>query len=1032
MRVTPDVQRPLSFAEERLWFIEQLGGRPTLYNTALRFALDGEVDVAALRAAVSKVAQRHEAFRTRYVEADDTPRARIGAEARFDLTVSDLIGTHPTPAEVEARLSAFAAEPFDLTVAPLARAMMLRLAPDRAVLLLVAHHIIFDGASIDVWMTDLAAAYIGACAEPTPGLGGAIERERRALDGPRRQAMMDWWLDHLNGELPTLAIPTDRPRPVQSARQGHTLSRPAPSAVLDDLAVLCRGRRATLFMGLLAAWSGWLSRYASQAEVVVGTPFSLRGAPQTHDLIGYLVNTLPLRLDLSGRPSLEQVIDRARQVSLGAFPNAELPFGDLSAALGAPRGLSAAPLFQSMLVVQPRLDSRQLAENLRLTFDGELAIDRARFDLTLVLDYPAAGPRLSLEYDLELFDPTTAERMFDHFLAFLAAAVAAPQAALVSLDMLNDSERQVLIAMGEGPRRAIDARPCHSLVADQAARQPDAIAVVWDEGVLTYGELEVHVDRASDCLRRHGVGRETPVGVLMERGPDLVCALLAVMRAGGTYLPLDPALPDERLAFMLGDARPTVVIADAVLLKRAESLGARTATWSALVADDPASGDAAAVAPADRAYVIYTSGSTGRPKGVEVTHGALTNLIAAKIEGFDVRPESRVLQFVSFGFDVSVSDVLMTLAVGATLVLRPEEIVGGASLARVLREQAVSVIVLPASVLATLPDEDLPALRSVIAGGEACSSALVDRWAGPGRRFVNAYGPTEATICSTMAICRPGEGLPPLGQPIANAEVYVLDATLEPTPPGVVGEIYIGGAGLARGYLNRPDLTAERFAPHPFGPPGRRLYRTGDLGRRRADGALIFVGRADDQVKVRGVRIELGEIEAVLREHPSVEDALALVEGEGADRRLVAYVVGPAFLAPADLRDHARARLAEAMTPAAIQVLSAFPRTANGKIDRRVLPRADVPTIARITPRTLTEEILADIWSEVLGRTVGVEDDFFTVGGQSILATQVIARVRRQFEIGLGVRALFEAPTIAALAAKVEDAILAQIDADPA
>ncbi len=1041
MSVSQPVRRPLSFAEERLWFIDQVGGPPALYNTAVKFRLDGPLDVEALRRAFAALVARHEAFRTGYGEIDDRPVALVGPEGALDLVVEDVSEAADPNAKAEGLMRAVAEAPFDLAAPPLVRLLLIRFSPERHVLLLAAHHIVFDGASIDILTADLAALYVDAAASRPPlgAIAEAVEAERRALVEPRRSAMLDWWLKHLDGELPTLTAPGDRPRPAHSARIGATLVRPAPAATLDALGKVCRSQRATLFMGLLAAWSGWLGRYASQGEVVVGAPFSLRGAPEAQGLIGYFVNTLPLRLDLAGDPSLKTLITRARDASLGAYPNAELPFGDIPAALGAPRGLSAAPLFQTMLVVQPPAETRALAAGLTLAFDGELAVDRSRFDLTLILDHPVDGPRLSLEYDLELFDPTTAERMLDHFLAFLDAGAAAPDAPIGRLPMLSAGEREALLAMGRGPVRPVEARPCHALVAAQAARTPDAVAVAWTDGVLSYGELEARANRVARQLQALGVGREAPVGLVMARGPDLICALLAVLKTGGTYVPLDPALPDARLDFMIGDARPTVLIGDAGSAERlarlAKAADARAFVWSDLegsATNQEASPLPVETRPGDRAYVIYTSGSTGQPKGVEVSHGAFRNLVDAKIEGFDVRPDSRVLQFVSFGFDVSVSDVLMTLAVGARLVLRPDDAVGGEPLAEVMREQGISVIVLPASVLATLPSEGFPALRSVIAGGEACSAELVARWATPGRRFVNAYGPTEATICTTMAVCRPGEGPPPLGQAIANAEIHVLDANLEPTPPGVLGEIHIGGLGLARGYLNRPELTAQRFIASPFGPPGARLYRTGDLGRRLANGALMFVARTDDQVKVRGVRIELGEIEAALRTHPAVQDVLVLIDGEGATKRILAYAVGAPgeALTPGDLRDHVRGRLPDAMIPAAILVLDAFPRTPNGKIDRKALARPEAERAAPVAPRTVTEEVLAEIWSEVLNRAVGVEDDFFALGGQSILATQVVARARRRFEIDLGVRALFEAPTIAALALKVEDAILAQIDAD--
>ncbi|RKH48479.1 amino acid adenylation domain-containing protein [Corallococcus llansteffanensis] len=1053
----PDADGPLSFAQERLWVIDQLVDDAALYNTSVRLQLQGVLDVAVLERALTEVLRRHEVLRTGFVARDGQPRLHVVPPGPFPWEVVDLEAVPDPLAEAEAREQAQARKPFDLRQPPLLRGLLLRWDDQRSHLLLTAHHAIFDGASVDLLLRELEALY-PAFAEgrpsPLPELPvqarDVAAWERAQLQGPERERLLSWWTEHLGGELPVLALTPDHPRPPVQTFHGATLTRTVPRGLLADLEALGRREQATPFMALLAAYSAWLSRYSGQRDVVVGTPFASRAPPEAKGLMGFFVNTLALRIDLQGTPTFRELLARVRRVALAGYEHGALPFNDVLGAFGARRELSHAPLFQVMLVVQDSPAPARLLPGLTVASVGEIHTDKARFDLTLVVDFPPEGPTFSLEYNTDLFEPGTATRMFDHFVALLGAAVARPGHPFDTLPLLSAGERQRMLEAWNDTGTHAPEGCSHALFEAQARREPQKIAVQSGDVRWTYGELEARANQVASHLRGLGVGPEVRVGLLMERSPELVCAVLGIVKAGGVYVPLDPAHPDDRLTFMMTDSRMHAVVSGPGLGARAKTLVAGIAAQGApapTVVDWTGDAEALArapttpvdsgVGPEHLAYVIYTSGSTGRPKGVEVEHRAFYNLVLAKIEGFGIFPDSTVLQFVSFGFDVSVSDVFMTLAVGAKLLLRPPDVVGGPELAELLRREAVTVIVLPASVLATLPATELPALRSVIAGGEACSAELVDRWA-QGRRFINAYGPTETTICTTMARCQPGGGAPPIGRPIPHARVYVLDARHEPVPPGVTGELYIAGAGLARGYLGRPDLTADRFLPDPFArAPGSRLYRTGDLARFLPDGSLMFVVRVDDQVKIRGFRIELGEIEATLRQHPGVHEALVAVHERGpGGKQLIAYVLGTPGTTPAldALPRFLRERLPEHMVPSAFIALEAFPRTPNGKVDRRALPVPAHDALQRteppVAPRTLTEEILVEIWCEVLRLpTVGVLDDFFALGGQSILATQVMARVRERFELSLSVRVLFEAPVLAALAERIEQALVDDIGA---
>ncbi|HEY0737636.1 MAG TPA: amino acid adenylation domain-containing protein, partial [Herpetosiphonaceae bacterium] len=871
------------------------------------------------------------------------------------------------------------------------------------------------------------------------------------------------WRQHL-ADLPALQLPTDHPRPANPTHQGAIHEFALPPALHARLAALSQQEGATLFMTLLTAFQMLLVRYCNQTDIVVGTAVANRTRAETEELIGFFVNQLVLRADLSGNPLFREALKRVREVCLSAYAHQDLPFEELVKALNPERRINQAPLFQVEIIYEntamptlalPGLAAQSLGDQLPM----------ARFDLVLAFQEDAHRLSGTLVYSTELFEAATMTRLLGHYLTLLEGIADNPDRRLADLPLLTAAERRQLLVDWNATKTDLPPAQCaHQLFAAQALRTPDAIALVMDDHQVTYQTLDARANQLAHHLRSLGVGPEVRVGLCVERSLDLIVGLLGIMKAGGAYVPLDPAYPQERLAFMLADSQVPLVLTQEHLLAGLPASQARYVCFDQIeeqIAQEPATPPADMLYADNLAYVIYTSGSTGRPKGVLVTHRGLGNLVAAQVRAFDIRPDSRVLQFASISFDASVSEVLTALLTGATLVLATrDDLLPGTALLRLLREQAISVVTLPPSALAVLTDEAVPALRTLVVAGESCSPALAERWAA-GRRFVNAYGPTEATVCATVAEAYTGGQHLTIGHPISNTQIYLLDQHLQPAPIGVPGEIYIAGVSLARGYLSRPDLTAERFIPSPFADmPGARLYRSGDWARYRADGNLEFLGRRDDQVKLRGFRIELGEVEAVLEQHAAVREAVVVVrEDAPGDQRLVAYVVAENLeprtqnlepntsqagslldskflvLSSAELRQHLGSRLPSYMVPSTIVILEALPLTAHGKVDRRALPAPEItsaPADTFVAPRTPVEELLAESWAGVLRlHRVGIHDNFFDMGGHSLLATQVISRVRDLFQVELTLRSFLETPTIAKIAVTIENLILDELESLP-
>jgi amino acid adenylation domain-containing protein len=1029
---------PLSFAQERLWLVDQIEPGLPAYNLPLAVRLSGPLQVPALRAALSEVVRRHAALRTTFAAEEGGAVQRIHPAAPVPLPEIDLSGlAGDEEARRLARAEAWA--PFDLAAGPLLRCALLRLARDERWLLLTMHHIVSDGWSLGILLRELSALYEAFRAGQASPLSELPIRyvdfarwQRGWLRGETLERQIAWWRAQLADDTP-LALPLDRPRPALPSFRGASRAAALPPALYAALAALGREQGATPFMVLLAAFQALLHRWTGQTSIAVGTPVANRNRREIEGLIGFFVNMLVVRTDASGEPGFLELLGRVRRAALGAYAHQDVPFEKLVEELRPRRDGSRNPLFQVVFHLGRSEDEIPPGIELEpLDLESRLA----KFDLKLGMD----ESRAVLEYGTDLFDATTMERLLRQLRRLLEAIAAAPERRLGDLALLGEAEQFQLLAEWNDTASDYPREACvQDLFERQAAIRPDAVAVVFGDERLTYGELNRRANRLAWRLRELGVGPEARVGVCLERSPELIVALLGALKAGGAYVPFDLSLPAERLALLMADAAPAVVL---VSPGQEEQLpdGPWRPVW--LSPGDPRHGweeDPPVSTTAESlVYILYTSGSTGLPKGVAAVHRAVARL-AMSADYVDLGPEEVFLQASPIGFDASTLELWGSLLHGGRLVLAPPDRPSLAELGAIVAGEGVSTLWLTAALFEQMVAEhldDLRGVRQLLAGGDvlppaqvrAALAAFAER---PDGVVVNGYGPTENTTftcCHRMTSPDPVGATVSIGRPIANGQVYLLDAGLLPVPLGSAGELCCAGDGLARGYWARPDLTAERFVPDPIGPPGSRMYRTGDRARWRTDGRLEFLGRLDEQVKLRGFRVEPGEVEAALSSHPGVRQAIVLALGDGpADRRLAAFVAGQADAG--ELRSFLKGKLPPYMVPARIVVLESLPRTPNGKVDRRALAtferleRATVAGSGRVPPRTETEIRLAAIWSELLGiesgESVSADDDFFELGGHSLLATQLVTRVRKDFGVDLPLRDVFEAPVLSAMAEEI-------------
>ena len=1063
---------PLSFAQQRLWFLEQLEGPSATYNMPVALRLLGELDRTALIQSLSEIVRRHEALRTSFPSQQGLPVQFIAPPTAVRLP---LVTLEERPEEKEGlykQLVSFATKearrPFDLATGPLLRSTLLQIGPQSHLFLLTMHHIVSDRWSMGLLIQELFTLYEAfSSGQPSPLPELSIQYadfalwQRQWLTGDVLAEQLAYWKAQLADAPPLLELPTDRPRsPVQSFR-GATYSHLLPKTLLQKLTRLSLDAGTTLFMTLQAAFATLLFRYSGQTDILVGTPIANRNHVELEPLIGFFVNTLVLRTDLSHNPTFRELLLQVREVALEAYNHQDVPFEFLVEALQPERSLSHSPLFQVMFALQNAPPIKVEPSSLTV---NPLALESvtAKFDLTLFMEEGEAGLKSWWEYNCDLFDATTIERMAGHFQTLLEGIVANADQLVAHLPLLTQAERDQFTRWNRTATDYPKESCIHQLFEAQVERTPEQIAVVapatrggapagHDKGAqLTYRELNCRANQLAHYLIAQGVGPDVLVAICVERSLEMVVGLLGILKAGGAYLPLDPTYPQERLAFMLHDSEASVLLTQkkfVLTLPAVPSVLCLDSEWEVIcgAGQGERQNESNPVCPLTLdhlAYCIYTSGSTGRPKGAMNTHRGISNRLLWMQETYQLTASDRILQKTPFTFDVSVWEFFWPLMFGARLVVaRPEGHKDPQYLVEVINEQQITTLHFVPSMLHVFLEAEglqtIGSLKRVICSGEALPVPLMQRFfERVNAQLHNLYGPTEAAIDVTYWECDPSSPIVPIGRPVTNTQLYILDSHLQPVPIGVAGTLYLGGVQVAKGYLNRPQLTKEAFIPNPFARGGR-LYKTGDLCRYLPDGNVEYLGRIDYQVKIRGFRIELGEIESVLNKHPAVGEAAVVVREEGQDKQLVAFIVPEERSTPEEeserlnVRSYLLEKLPHYMVPTQFVQLDALPLTPNGKVDRRALLQGPLPeqtllTSRFVAPRTLTEKQLAAIWGEVLDlkkigiKEIGIHDNFFELGGHSLLATQVVSRVRETFEIELPLRSLFENVTVATLAEEIE------------
>jgi amino acid adenylation domain-containing protein len=1035
---------PLSFAQQRLWFLDQLEPNSAVYNIPDMQQFSGPLNLAALERSMSELIRRHESLRTTFQSIDGEPVQVIAEAQPRKIEVIDL--SHLPRAKREAEAQRMARDegevPFDLSRGPLFRFRLVKLEEEEHLLLLTMHHIIADGWSLGVLGRELSALYQAFSMDQSSPLEELTIQyadfavwQRQWLQGETLEKQLAYWREKLGGELPVLDLLTDRPRPPVQTYRGSAEERILSAEVTERLKQVSTENGATLFMTLLAAFNVVLWRYTRQQDILIGSPIANRNRTEIEGIIGFFVNTLVLRSTVNPEMSFREFLAQVRETTLGAYGHQDVPFERLVEELQPERTLNRPPLFQVMLTLQTWEEMH--LDGLEMT-SMNTKREVTKFDLSLFLSETEIGLYSWGAYNTDLFDGSTIARLLKHFHTLLEEIAANPDARLSELSLMTTEETQQFEQWNQTQSEYERDKCVHQLVELQASRQPNALAVVYGEKQISYGELNRRANQLAHYLRAHGVGLEIRVGVLMERSANWIVALLGILKAGGVYVPLDGSYPAGRLRFMVEDAEIRLLLTESGQPRiEASEVVFLDQDWEWLESESTENPENVTQAE-DLAYLMYTSGSTGQPKGVGVPHRAINRLVRnTNYVKFD--ESDRVAQISNASFDAATFEIWGALLNGSrVVVLEKETALSPKELKKQLVEHEISAMFLTTALFnqtALSRPEIFASLKYMIFGGDTADPRAVHRVLGEGRpeHLVNAYGPTENTTFTTWYDAQEsdiGARMIPIGQPLSNTEVWVLDQQSRMVPVGVPGELCIGGDGLARGYIGRPELTAEKFVPHPYSRnAGARLYRTGDLVRYREDGNIEFLKRMDQQVKVRGFRVELGEIESTLNQYRAVMESIVVDRKDSSgDIRLIAYFVPEVGVEPTSLEllTFLQEKLPSYMLPSAFMAIKEIPLTPNGKVDRRALPapeQIEVSTAGFIAPRTEMEQLVAEIWCEILGITqVGADSNFFDLGGHSLLATRVMNRIRERCGVELPLRVLFEFPTVVSLAAKLDDA----------
>lgn len=1033
---------PISFSQQRLWFLDQFEPGSPVYNISSGMRLSGVLDVAALESALSSVIRRHETLRTSIVTENGEPAAIVHEVDAWTLPVTDLQGL--SQAERDSTVRKIAAEEsmrsFSLSKGPLIRNRLLVIGPQEHVLIVVVHHIVADGWSLGILVKEIAEFYSASVTGKDVNLTELEVQytdyahwQRRWLEGPVLEAQEDYWKTNLKEPLPVLEMPLDRPRPALQTFNGDMVTTALPKPLIDQLQQLARQEKSTLFIVLLAALAALLARYSGQEDVIVGSSSSGRGRTEIEELIGFFINNLVMRTDLSGNPSFRELVSRVREVALGAYANQDVPFERLVEIVPTQRSLSHSPIFQVMFNFQSYPNTDLRLPGLFLS-PLKMPIAATRYDLNLDAHEINDGLALFLNYNTDLFDKETVERLLSHFANFLEAAVEDPEVRLSDVRLLSEDEERVLLHDRNDTVENFADGVLVTLLEAQAVTNPQAVAAEFEAARLSYEQLNCRANQVACRLQELGVGPGILVGICVRRSLDMLIGLLGILKSGGAYVPLDPGYPADRLAFMIEDSGLSVLVTEQEccdLLPDGAQHRVVLDSHARELAGLPTRNLDIDIQPSDLAYVIYTSGSTGKPKGVQIPHRALINFLHSMAREPGLGADDRLLAVTTISFDISGLELYLPLLRGARVVLASrDDCVDGSRLRSLIKQSGATVMqATPATWRLLLESgwSDGAGIK-LLCGGEALPRDLADKLLATGAEVWNLYGPTETTIWSTIWRVV-ADGIIAIGRPIANTEIYILDQNYNLVPPGVAGELFIGGQGLANGYLNRPELTAERFLTNPFSEdPEARMYRTGDLARYRGDGTIECLGRIDHQVKLHGFRIELGEIEAALASHEQLEQTAVVVrEDRPGDRRLVAYLVATGENAPdhGELRRHLQEMLPAYMVPSAFVFLAELPLTPNGKVDRKSLPAPDSerPELesAYVAPKGDLEQSIIGAWQDVLQlEKIGVQDNFFDLGGNSLLIVRLQAKLTEILAQNIPIVELFQKPTVQSLAQYLE------------